>query len=160
MDIFDFAMQMEKDGEVYYRDLAGKVGQKGVARILEMMADDEVKHFNILSKMKQGTPQMPESEVLKNAKNVFQEMKDQKEEMSFDLSQKEALQKALDIEERSEKFYLEKVNEVNSAEHKALLKKIADEERRHVHLLDHMIEFVTRPESWLDDAEFSNLEDY
>jgi len=160
MDIYEFAMQMEKDGEKYYRDLAEKVSDEGVAKILLMMADDEVKHYNILSHMKSGTPDMQGSEVLKNAKNIFQEMQTGQSDFDFDIAQKDALQKALEIEERSEKFYTEKSKEIDSEDQKALLLRIADEERRHVHLLDHMIEFMSRPSTWLEDAEFSNLENY
>lgn len=160
MDIFEFAMQMEKDGEQYYRELAGKVKNDGVKRILGMLADDEVKHYNIVSAMRKGAPEMPDSPVLKNSKNIFEEIKGTKTDLDFDDSHKEALKKALEIEEKSEDFYAEKAGEVDNEAHKTLFKKLADEERRHVHLLDHMIEFVTKPETWLDDAEFSNLEEY
>ncbi len=160
MDIFQFAMQMEKDGEQFYRELAAKVKDEGVARILVMLADDEVKHYHILSRMQQGAPSMTETSVLKDAKNVFRQMKGKRSGFAFDVSQKEGLKKALEIEERSERFYLEKSKEVETDAHGDLLRRIAEEERRHVHLLDHMIEFAARPESWLDNAEFSNLEDY
>jgi rubrerythrin len=159
MQIFDFVMQMEKDGEAYYRDLAEKVRDEGVARILLMMADDEVKHYKIFEAMKKGNPDMVETVVLKNAKNIFQEMKDQKE-FNFDGTERDALSKAREVELHSEKFYLEKVDQVDSVEHKDLFRRIAGEERHHAHLLDYMMEFVTRPETWIDDAEFSNLEDY
>jgi len=160
MDIYEFAMQMEKDGEVYYRELASKVQNKGVAKILNMMADDEVKHYKIISAMRDGSPDMATSPVLSGAKNIFKEISSSRKDLSFEASHKEALQKAMEIEEKSEQFYLEKQRESDSEGHKALFGKLADEERRHVHLLDHMIEFVTKPDSWLDDAEFSNLEEY
>jgi rubrerythrin len=160
MDIFEFAMQMEKDGEKYYRDLAEKVSDEGVSRIFLMMADDEVKHYNIFANMKSGTPEMESTLVLTKAKNIFKEMSISKGSFDFDIAQKDALQKALEIEERSEKFYNEKANEVNSKEQKALLLKIAGEERKHVHLLDHMIEFFNRPSNWLDNAEFTHLDEY
>lgn len=159
MQIFDFVMKMEKDGEAYYRNLAEKVSDEGVAKILLMMADDEVKHYKIFEGMKKGNPDMPETAVLKNAKNVFQAMKDQKK-FNFDGSERDALAKAHEVEMHSEKFYLEKVDEVDSVEHKDLFRRIAGEERRHAHLLDYMMEFISRPESWIDDAEFTNLDDY
>ncbi len=160
MDIFEFAMQMEKDGEQYYRELAGKVKNDGMKRILGMLADDEVKHYNIVSAMRKGAPDMPDSPVLKDSKNIFEEIKGTKTDLDFDDSQREALKKALEIEEKSEDFYADKAKEVENEAHKTLFEKLADEERRHVHLIDHMIEFVTKPETWLDDAEFSNLEEY
>jgi len=160
MDIFEFAMQMEKDGEEYYRDLAGKMKNDGVKRILNMLADDEVKHYNIVSAMRKGAPEMPDSPVLKNSKNVFEQIKENRINLEFEDSHRDALKKALEVEERSESFYREKEDEVDNDAHKQLFKKLADEERRHVHLIDHMIEFMMKPETWLDDAEFSNLEEY
>ncbi len=42
MGIYEFAMQMEKDGESYYRDLAQKVDNKGIKNILGFLADATV----------------------------------------------------------------------------------------------------------------------
>lgn len=39
MNIFEFGMQMEKDGEQFYHELASKAGSKGLAHILEKLAD-------------------------------------------------------------------------------------------------------------------------
>ena len=42
MDIYQFAMQMEKDGENYYRKLAAECGVPGLQKIFTMLADEEV----------------------------------------------------------------------------------------------------------------------
>lgn len=39
MDIFKYAMRMEKDGENYYRQLAGQTANGGLKAILVMLAD-------------------------------------------------------------------------------------------------------------------------
>ena len=44
-------MQMEKDGEAYYRDLAEKTSDAGVRTILLAMADEERRHWQILDNM-------------------------------------------------------------------------------------------------------------
>ncbi|MFH1613968.1 MAG: ferritin family protein [Planctomycetota bacterium] len=44
VDIFDYALQMEKDGESFYREIAQKTSNKGLQAILTMLADEEVKH--------------------------------------------------------------------------------------------------------------------
>jgi hypothetical protein len=49
---------------------------------------------------------------------------------------------------------------VQSTAQKELLNRIADEENRHYFLLDHMIEFIGRPQTWIEDAEFNHLQDY
>ena len=52
MNIFDFAMKMEKDGERYYREIANKVQDKKIRNILNMLADAEVNHFNVMKSLK------------------------------------------------------------------------------------------------------------
>src|SRR5512137_1164119 len=54
MDVYDYAMQLEKDGESYYRDGAARSVNKGIRHILNMLADAEVKHYNILNQMREG----------------------------------------------------------------------------------------------------------
>jgi hypothetical protein len=39
MNIFEYAMQIEKDGEDYYRQLAQQTVSKGMRTILAMLAD-------------------------------------------------------------------------------------------------------------------------
>ncbi len=52
MDIYEFAMQMELDGRNFYLELAGKAKEQGLQSIMEMLAADEMKHYNILQDMK------------------------------------------------------------------------------------------------------------
>ena len=44
MNIFDFAMQMEKDGEEYYREIARKTQDRGIETIMTTRAEAEVTH--------------------------------------------------------------------------------------------------------------------
>ena len=87
MNIFDYAMQMEQDGEAYYRELASKCHVQGLKKILNMLADDEVGHYNTFKNLKAGTDaEVLASTVLENAKNVFQEIKDTETGFDFDVS--------------------------------------------------------------------------
>ena len=164
MDIFEFAMQMEQDGEKFYRDLAEKSDDKGLARILIMMAEDEVKHYNILKEMHEKKEvQLEDTSVLANAKNIFAQMAERKEGEKMirnASSQIELYQKAQEIEKKSEDFYREKAEFVQNEKNKAIMLKIADEEKRHYFLLDNIVEFVSRPDTWLETAEWNNLEAY
>ncbi|MBC8470176.1 MAG: ferritin family protein [Planctomycetes bacterium] len=159
-NIFEYAMQMEKDGEDYYRRLAQKTGNNGMKTILIMLADEEVKHYNALEKIKTQKTQIAESEILTDAKNVFVQIKESGESFDFDIKQTELYKKAQDIEKKSRDFYKEKANEVTEEYQKELFLKLADEENKHYLLLDNIIDFVSRPEQWLEDAEFFHLEDY
>ena len=51
MNVYEYAMKVEKDGERYYRDLASKTDEPGLKSILNMLADEEVKHYVVFDKM-------------------------------------------------------------------------------------------------------------
>jgi len=160
MNIFEYAMQMEKDGEDYYRWLARQTANKGLKTILTMLADEETKHYNAIERMQTAEAHMAETTILTDAKNIFAQIKESGESFDFDIKQTELYKKARDIEERSQDFYLEKANEVKEEYQKGLFLKLAEEEKKHYFLLDNIIEFVSRPEHWLENAEFYHLEEY
>ena len=160
MNIFEYALQMEKDGEDYYRQLAKQIANKGLKTILAMLADEEVKHYNAIEKMKTAKPHMAETTILTDAKNVFIQLQESSENFGFGLGQIELYKKAQDIEEVSRNFYLEKANEVAEEYQKEIFLRLADEEKKHYFLLENIIEFVSRPETWLENAEFYHLEEY
>lgn len=159
-NIFDYAMQMEKDGEDYYRQLAQKTGNKGMKTILTMLADEEVRHYNALETIKTQQTQIAESRILTDSKNVFVQIKESGESFNFDIKQKELYKKAQDIEKKSQDFYAEKANEVMEEYQKELFLKLASVEKKHYVLLGNIIDFISRPEQWLENAEFFHMEDY
>jgi rubrerythrin len=160
MNIFEFAMEKEKYSEDYYRRLAGKSNNKGLETIFNMLADEEAKHYKIVSDMKEDiTPGLAETAVLSDAKDIFAKMRESAQSFNFNISQTELYRKALNIEKQSRDFYLEKANEATEAQ-KEILLKLADEEKKHYFLLENIIDFVSRPQTWLENAEFYHLEEY
>lgn len=162
MDIYQFAMQMEKDGEAYYRQQAEKTNNEGLRYILNMLADEEVKHFQILEKLhnKVENPQLVTTNVLQNSKNVFEKMAESNQKFDFDAAQVAYYRKAREIEEKSYRFYLEKSELTENAPQKQLLLKLAEEEKKHMFLMENLEEFVARPDSWIENAEFNHFDAY
>jgi rubrerythrin len=152
---------MEKDGEAFYRGIAENTKDKGLKTILIGLAEDEVKHFNIFKELeKKANPDYAATSILTDAKNVFVEMKSNSEDTNFPDDHVDAYRKALEVELKSEAFYKEKAEEVEEAYAKELFLKIAAEEKKHAHLLEHIIDFITKPDTWLESAEFRNIEDF
>jgi len=152
-------MQMERDGERFYRRLAGGSSSQGMSRILTALADDEAKHYITVKAMAEDAePAMVQTTVLAEAKNVFAQMQG----TSLDLGglQVEVYRQAQEIERRSRVFYEEQADQVSTASARAILLEIADEEQRHYFLLERIVEFVDRPETWVEDAEFNHLDEY
>lgn len=165
MDIYEFAMQMEKDGENYYRKLIKECKKPGLKKIFAMLADEEVKHYTFIEQLRQKAvlPEVNDTQILENVKNIFIEMKEGKEIPQIDTTEEtNAYRKARDIEERSWKFYLEKAQEVEGEQAKLLLKQLAKEEEKHLRIMGNIVEFVSRaePGKWLENAEWHHLDTY
>ena len=162
MDIYEYAMQMEKDGEHYYRELAGNTDNEGVRNILHMLADEEIKHFHVLQHMRNNDDQVPyaESDLLQDAKNIFIAMREGKGAMEPDEDQARLYRAVQETESKSYQFYREKSESAASEAEKRLLLRIAEEERRHMVLMGSIADFVSRPATWIEDAEFNHLDEY
>ena len=160
MDIFEYAMRMEKDGEEYFRQLAGQTEVQGLKKILTMLADEEVKHYQALEKMSTEKPCLAETSLLNDAMGVFVQFRDSGERIDPDMEQVELYRKAQDIEQKSMEFYFAKAEEVSEEYQRQLFLRFAAEERKHYFILDNIIEFVSRPDSWLENAEFFHSEEY
>jgi len=160
MDIYGFAMKMEKDGETFYRDISEKTSNKGLQAILTMLANEEVKHYQAIDRMRQDKYQMTETTVLDDARNIFIEMKEQGERFELRQEQTELYVKAQEIEKKSQQFYQEKARQTDKDDQKKLFERLAKEEEKHYFLIENIIAFVSRPEQWLENAEWCHWEEY
>jgi rubrerythrin len=161
MDMFEFAMNMEKDGEAFYRQLADKSTDPQLTRLLEKMANEEVEHYKVVKKMKEGAVvELPPADALAGAPNVFAQMKKEEWAVNRMSSQIELYEKARETERKSEAFYAENAKKVEHAAQEEILLQLAKQEHQHYVLLDNLIEFLSRPQSWLENAEWRNVEEY
>ena len=162
MNIYQYAMKLEKDSENYYNRLMSKTDDIGLQAILKMLADEEAKHFSIVEQMEKTNicPELAETNILKNAKNIFMQIKGKNLEFNFDLTQADFYREAQEFEEKSYQHYLEMSAKVEDEAKKNLLLKLAEEEKKHMFLLENLVEFVSRPETWVENAEFNHLDEY
>jgi rubrerythrin len=161
MDIFEFAMQQEKYSENYYRELAGKTSNDGLKNICEMLADEEVKHYKVIQRMRKTIPKkITNTPVLKNAKKVFEKISKSTKPYNFNTSELQLYKKAKDIEQKSKKFYLDKAEEVDDPSQKELFRKLAEEEQKHFIIIENICDFISKPQYFLENAEFHHMEDY
>ncbi|MCX5797327.1 MAG: ferritin family protein [Elusimicrobia bacterium] len=159
--VFAFAIKMEQDGERFYRDLAAQSPDKGVQFILTGLADDEVKHAHILRELEKGaSPTLTETSVLSGAKSVFSGMAARKAFAAVGTDQKALYLQALEIERRSRDFYKAQADGTALKPLRDVFLRLCDQENRHMFLLDNMIQFISRPQMWLENAEFNHLEEY
>jgi len=160
MNIEDYAMELEKEGERFYRRLSETAPNSGLIKIFNWLAEEEVKHYFLFKKMKEGmVSEVQPSDILFSAKELFKKLA---EEKSFDFGETQVslYRDAQKVEKKSEDFYLQTAESTPDLQKKTMLLKIANEEKKHFFLLEKIIDFVSRPQRWLENAEFNQLEEY
>ena len=164
MNVFEYAMKMETDGRNFYLEHARKIDTPAFRQILEQLAEDELKHYNIFKTMAEGRKaeyrEGEKTTILATVKNVFESLRDEKRQFSFAADAKKIWEEAREIEKRSESFYREKARGLGDKGQVIILNRIADEEHRHWVTMQNVIQFLDRPSHWLENAEWSNLEEY
>jgi rubrerythrin len=162
MDFFEFALEMEKKTIENYRALAEKCqSHEGVKNILLMLAEDHEKHKETLMAIERGASvEMEETEAFREARRVFSNMQKDKNPFSCDIDQARLYEDARDIVLKKLQFYLDIVAKMETEEHRALVRKMAEEEKEQSVVLDNIIEMVRRPQTWLEDAEFHHSDEY
>ncbi len=161
MNIFEFAMDKERFSELYYRDLAERTDNSGLKNILTMLAEEEAKHYHTVEQMKAGTPKkLANTCVLANAKRVFEKIRKAGGKFDFHTSEADLYGKAVKIEQESKRFYQKKAKETKDPAQRQILERLAQEEDKHMVLMENLRSFVSRPETYLEDAEFYHFDDY
>jgi rubrerythrin len=161
MDIFEFAMEKEKFSEEYYRDLANRANHVGIRNILTMLADEEAKHYQTVERMRTEMPeQVTDVPVLKRAREVFEKMLGSPKKFNFLTSEAGLYRKACQIEEQSKEFYVKRAEEAQDPDQKRVFKLLAQEEDKHLVLMENLHSFVSKPESFLENAEMYHFDDY
>lgn len=161
MNIFDFALKMEEDGKTYYERLANEALLPGLMTIFSRLAEDEQKHYDIFQKLKNGATisSLQDSTMIAEVKNVFADLL---QDMDTDRGGAESLaayQHAMQLEAESYRLYEHAASKEGNQEIKALLLKIAAEERKHFTVLENIYHFVNVPNQYMAWSEFSNLDE-
>lgn len=161
MTIFDFAIKMEQEGEDYYRQMAERISLPGIKRIFGFLADEEVRHAEILTQMRDGGDTKPlDSTLLSDSRSIFNEFKITPPTFNVNQADLEIYEHALDIEQRSEAYYRAEASKTPNESTRAALNRIADEEKRHVFLLEQLKDYASRPYQWIENSEFNHLDSY
>lgn len=161
MNVFDFALEMEKDGKAHYEKLAVGAPIAGLKNIFSALAADEQKHYETIQLMKAGDyGAMAGSTVLDEARNVFQGLMNEKTLLGSLHKDLDGYRYAMHVEADSVKLYENMAKKENSVECVQLLLKIANEEKKHYNIMENLYDFVLAPQNYLEWGEFSNLKEF
>lgn len=164
MDIIEFALKMELDGKAFYEKAAREAGHKELAEIFHYLAEEEQRHFEFFKKLRDGevtaaaTALTPGS--MKATKNIFVDFIKGEQTADFGDQERSAWKEALAFEEKAVKLYSEEADKESDASRKELLKKIADEERTHVYLIDNMLSYMSDPGGFVQSKQFADFQSW
>jgi len=161
MNNWKFAIDMELDGEKYYREQANINKDNGLNVVCLMLAEDEKKHAQILTdKMNEKSFQLIESETLLKAKNIFEGIGNIKTEGKEIASQLDFYRIATEKEKQSIDLYKEYLAKATANEEKELFEYLIEQEKHHYEVLDNIASLLLKPEEWVENAEFGIRKEY
>ncbi len=161
MDVFDFALQMELEGEEYYRGMAEKVQYDELKKVLLALADDEHRHYKIIKQAKdQVFQQIEEEPFLEKVKNVFSDNKDAEIITQLRSEQIDVYRLALVKEKESVALYKKLQAESEKETVKNIFNQLMQEEERHAEQLEHIIDMLNNVNDWVESAEFNHKDIY
>ena len=158
MELLKFAIQMEEQGEQYYREQAEKNRENSLYTVFARLAEDEKHHAQILKDKMNQLPYELDVSVKSTAKNVFDGIGSFKVDTKSHPEQLDVYRVALEKEKQSIDLYKKLLNE--SKDDKDLFEFLIAQEEAHYEILELLVKLVSRPKEWVESAEFGIREDY
>jgi rubrerythrin len=160
-DVLEIAKTIETEGREQYLWLAESTVNREVAGVFRFLAGEEERHYNMFERMQKNLPveAPPPSDILQKAKSIFKSISVDHMPPRFGDAES-SYQKALELEKKSVDFYEKLVEDKTVADQTGVIALILGEERRHVRLMEALMELVKRPKQWLENAEWNHLDEY
>lgn len=161
MNSIEFAINMEIDGEKYYREQAEFNKDNSLNGVFLLLAEDENGHAKLLqNELKKMTYELSDNETPANVNNVFKDKGAFKNRFEEIPNQLDVYRMALQMEKDSIALYEKLLNEATDEQTKKLFGYLVKQEENHFKIFDNLITLVERPEEWVEDAEFGPREEY
>ncbi|HNW86946.1 MAG TPA: ferritin family protein [Candidatus Limiplasma sp.] len=161
MEILQYAITMEEDGEKYYREQAARNADNPLRVVFEALADDEARHASLIRSKADGVPfQLEAANSLSGKQNLFSIAKDFHSSVEELPNQLEAYHAALDKEQQSIDLYQGLLDKAEDDVSRGLFSFLVQEEKHHLEILDELFQHLNRPNNWVESAEFGVREEY
>ena len=161
MNIIDCALKMEEEAANHYTKLAAASSVEELRNIFGLLAAAEKEHHDTLMAMLGDVdPAKAEFKALDEAACAFKPLLGKRDLVAEQLRDPDGYQHVVKEEEESIKFYEDLATKAENEGARALLLKLAEEERRHLSIVENIYSFVEEPRTYLAWGEFSNLKEY
>jgi rubrerythrin len=150
------AVQLERDGRKMYLDMAQKASNAMTRRMFESLADDETLHIEWIENLEPGAKSAGEAnrDTYRRLSHIFADVSEtEKEKAASAEKDLEAIDLAVDMEEKSRVAYTEWAKESGDEEVQRLCTILADVERFHREVLENSKEYFQKPGDWFMQEE-------
>jgi rubrerythrin len=148
-DVTELAMELEKNGEAFYRAVAQKAASPDARALFEDLAEQEVVHYKIFQKMFRSVREKPimtdaewdmyQDYLESTVQSAFFEGPDKALAVADEVAdEQEAIRMAIQFEKETMFFFHDLLDTVPDADRETVEKVIA-EEKRHVRRLAGMV---------------------
>lgn len=159
MNTIDFAISMELEGQKYYMDLAELNKDNELNKVFLLLADSEKQHADLLKRYKMKEALSFEGQFVRpEFKSVFKDLKQFHKEHSA--KQLDAYRIACEQEEKSINLYKDMRSNASNKSEEEIYDYLICQEEEHLILFEELVKMVTRPEEWVESAEFGIREEY
>ncbi len=162
MDTIGLAKNIELEGKACYEKLAADSPAQALSGIFSLLAKEEQHHYDLFDgwqKDKRGPGAPDAGTVSAEAKRIFAGLSTHFTLPEVAYGYAKAYGKALELERKSIAFYEGMLAKSGSTDEKKTLSFLIEEEQKHEHLVEHLLEFVNGPREFLKNAEFNHLAD-
>lgn len=161
MELLKLALSMEEDLKDFYEQQAELNKENSLHKVFSLLAKEEEKHAEILRGYSSEIElPLTDSTILNDIKPIFKELHDFKSDVKILPNQLDVYRMALEKEEESLKFYQDLYDKASEERSKRVFQYLIRQEDKHCILLEELVKLVTRPEEWVESAEFVDTEEY
>ena len=161
MNVLDFAINMELDGEKYYKEQAEIAQDISLKNIFLILAEDENSHAKLLQhKSNNMSYELKGTETISETKNLFKEIKDFKNELKQNPDQLDLYRVALEKEKESIDLYEKLLSQSEDDKSINLFKFLIAQEKDHYTTLEELVSQLNKCNDWVEAAEFGVRVEY
>jgi rubrerythrin len=144
MNIFDFAITKELEGETFYREMASHAPNGEIGHLFTLLADQERGHCAVLERLKHHssdeTLEIPAPVI--EIKAIFETLIANNTFTSHDFSEADIYRFAFEAESQSLDLYQGLARDANSPQEKAIFSCLAQEEQIHQSIINGILHIL------------------
>lgn len=152
MDVYQFAMDLETAGRNHYLKLVEETPTEVGKRIFQILADEELRHYQFLSDMSRKAQVVVDSDRVGEAEKTFHELLETGDLLGH-MMPIDYYSQGILLEDKSIEFYRERAREEEDPAARVFFLKLYFEEKKHKLLLENIVDLVEESTRKLESPE-------